>query len=213
MAGDCVCVVYGVRLVYGKEGEGMKNWKIPAVILALVFFGGYWVFKVIFGMGTTLFIGEFAYDIKDVLDNLVILWSMIMVVTVIWLLLVLPWKRMKIKLRSYELMKNWKVPGIILLLLILAMTFRWSIVSSQVNTITTKISSTVKFQKDNWNNVLYKQLYTTDGKYSENMVNVSSIGINSESLTFIWTGLTGGNVIWLLYAVGKKEVIGRRMGE
>lgn len=102
-------------------------------------------------------------------------------------------------------MKNWRLPGIILILLILAMAFRWSIVSSQVNIISSKISSTVKFKKDNWNSALYKQLYTTDGKYSENMVNGSPIGINSESLTFIWGGLTGVNVIWLLYAVSKTK--------
>lgn len=65
------------------EEEWMKNWKIPAVILALVYFGGYLVFNVNLGMGTTLFIGEFAYDIKDILGILVILWIVIMVTTVI----------------------------------------------------------------------------------------------------------------------------------
>lgn len=189
-----------------RGGKWMKNWKVPAVILALVCFGGYLALVSIYwGMGTTLFIGDFAYDKSDILDILSILWTVIMLVAAIWLLLVIPWKRIQIKLRSYDGMRNWKVPGIILTLLILAMAFRWSIVSSQVNAITSKISSTVKFQKDNWNSALYKLVYTTDGKYSKNMVNSPPVGISSESLTFVWVGLTGGSIIWLLYAVSKTK--------
>lgn len=72
----------------------MKNWKIPAIILPLLVLGGYFALASI--SGGTLFIGEYAYDISGSIQNiLAVSWLAIMLATAIWLLLVLPWKRMK----------------------------------------------------------------------------------------------------------------------
>ena len=99
-------------------------------------------------------------------------------------------------------MRNWKVPGIILILLILAMTFRWSTVSTQ-----TTSSSTIKLRQDNWNGAVYKQRYSTSGGYSEGQVKLPSdlMWFDSQSLTAVWGVLVAGSTLWLLIAVSKTK--------
>lgn len=80
----------------GERLTKMKNWKVPAIILVLVSFASYWVFRINGGMGTTLYIGPYAYTINaGLLDAL---WIGIGAIG-IWLLLVIPWKRLKINLK------------------------------------------------------------------------------------------------------------------
>ena len=180
----------------------MKNWKIPAVILALVCFGGYWVFKINFGMGTTLFIGEFAYDIKGIRGILIIPWLVLILSAVIWLLFVLPWKRMKIKLRSYKLMRNWRIPVAVLVLLIIAITLRWDVDKSTNSNIVSK------WNTDRWNGSIQNEVLTVANRRTYMVQGPMEADWNSsESLTFIWGGLTGVSVIWLLYAVSKTKRI------
>jgi len=166
----------------------MKNWKIPAVIVALVYFFGYLVFSINWAMGMT----------RNILGILGIVWIVIILATVIWLLLVFPWKKMKIKLMDYGLIKDWKIPGIILVLLILAMTVRWSTVSSQTTSYVT-----IKYRTDNWNGAVYEQRYSTSGGYNEKLVRDPFTPIKSQDLTVIWGGMLTGSILWLLIAVSQ----------
>ena len=99
-------------------------------------------------------------------------------------------------------MRNWKVPGIILILLILAMTFRWSTVSSQ--TLTREV---LKFEKDNWNSSIYQQRFNVSGVFSEKLVRSPSdlMWFDSQSLTAVWGVLVAGSTLWLLIAVSKTK--------
>ena len=101
-----------------------------------------------------------------------------------------------------ELMKNWKVPAIILVLLIVAMTFRWSTVSSQTTT-----SATIKHRQDNWNSSVYKHYYSKNGEYSEKMVKYPSdiMCFDSKSLTVAWGLMAVISTSWLLVAVSKTK--------
>ena len=103
-------------------------------------------------------------------------------------------------------MRNWRVPGIILALLILAMTFRWSPISSQ-----TTSSTTLKHTQDNWNGAVFEQRYPMSGGYSEKLVGYPITAMISQDLTVVWGLMLSGSILWLLYAVSKNEVIGRRM--
>lgn len=93
-------------------------------------------------------------------------------------------------------MKNWKIPSVILILLIVAMLFRWSTISSQ-----TTSSSVIKFQKDNWNGAISHQAYYTNGNYNEKLVNPPIMWIWSNYLTNAWIVTTGGTVLWLLLSL------------
>lgn len=99
-------------------------------------------------------------------------------------------------------MKNWKIPTIILILLILAIAFRWSTVSSQ--TLTREV---LKFEKDNWNGSVYQQRYNINGGYNETRVKPPSdlIWVDSQGLTITWGIMTAGSTFWLLYAVSKTK--------
>ena len=167
----------------------MKNWKVPAVILPLLGISGF------------LTLDSLNQSMDAVLFNgLLILWLMAMITTIFWLLIGLSWKRTKIKLMSSELMKNWRIPGIVLILLILAMTFRWSAVSSHTTT-----SAVLKHVQDNWNGAVYEQRYPTKGGYSEMRVKSPSdlIWFDSQDLTIAWGVMAAGSTLWLLYAVSK----------
>lgn len=72
-----------------KRNEKMKSWKIPGLILPLLYFGGYLGFRANWGIGTTLYIGDFAYNTNGILGNL---WIGIIAAIGIWLVLVFPWK-------------------------------------------------------------------------------------------------------------------------
>jgi len=99
-------------------------------------------------------------------------------------------------------MKNWKIPGIILCLLILAMVFRWSTVSSQ-----TLSTSNIIFKKDNWNSSVYQQRYYTNGSFSEKLAQPPSdlMWFDSQSLTAVWGVMMAGSTFWLLFAVSKTK--------
>lgn len=157
----------------------MKNWKVPAIILPLLFFSGCLAFSANWVDGAILGVS----------------WLVIMLATAIWLLLVLPWKRIKIKLISYELMRNWKAPGIMLILLILAMVLRWGELGSR-----TLNSNTDKYKVDHWNGAVYKDSFTVSG-FKETIEHRASY--DSESLTEMWKYALGIDVIWLLIAVSK----------
>lgn len=169
----------------------MKNWKVPAVILPLLYFGWSLAWDIIYkSVNPNLF------------DGLVILWLVVLVATFIWFLIILPWKRIKIKFISYGLIRNWKVPGIILVLLIVAMVFRWSIVSSQ-----TISSATLKYRQDNWNGAVYQRYYPSNGYYGERLVKPPSdiMWFKSQSLTATWGIMAAGSTLWLLIAVSKTK--------
>lgn len=176
-----------------RRGEWMKNWKVPAIMLPLLFFGFYLVVTFNKSWGIT----------RDMLDIFAVLWLVIMLATVIWLLIVLPWKGMKIRFMNHVLMRNWKVPGIILVLLIVAMSFRWSTISSQ-----TTSSAVLKHVQDNWNGAVYEQRYPTKGGYDEKIVRYPTlIPISSQELTPIWGLCLTGSILWLLIAVSKTRKV------
>ena len=170
----------------------MKNWKIPAVILPLLFFGWILACDIIYqSMDTNSF------------DSLVILWFMIILANFVWLLFVFPWKRIKVKLKknNNRLIGNWKIPTIILVLLIIAMTFRWSTISSQ-----TTSKAVLKHVQDNWSGTVYEQSYPIKGGYNEKIVRHQTlISFNSQDLTVIWGLSLTGSIIWLLIAVSKTK--------
>jgi apolipoprotein N-acyltransferase len=168
----------------------MKSWKVPAVILPCVCFGGYFALVSINWGG-------------DTLDILSALWAVLIVGTVIWLLLALPWRKIKITLMNCGLIRNWKVSGIILVLLILAMAFRWSTISSQ-----TTSTAVLKHVQDNWNGAVYEQQYPTKGGYNETIVKDSTlITTSSQGLTYIWGFVLVGSILWLLIAVSKTKKV------
>lgn len=103
-------------------------------------------------------------------------------------------------------MKNWKVPGIILALLILAMTFRWSPISSQ-----TTSNLTLKHTQDNWNGAVFEQRYPMSGGYSEKLVGYPLTAMRSQDLTVVWGLMLSGSILWLLVAVGRNDIAGRRV--
>ena len=140
-----------------------------------------------------LFNGNLDSPINDVIGILAIFWMAVIPVTVIWLLLVFPWKGMKNKLRSSEKIKNWKLPGVILVLLIVAMVFRWGSLGSR-----TVDSNTDKYKVDHWTGEIYKDSFTSSG-FQETIEYRASF--DSEPLTEIWKYALGTDVIWLLYAV------------
>jgi hypothetical protein len=103
-------------------------------------------------------------------------------------------------------LKNWKVPAIILVLLILAMTLRWSTVSTQTTTSSqTTAKAVIKHRQDNWNGAIYQQYYPAKGSYSETQVKTPSdiIWFDSQDLTIAWGVMAATSTIWLLYAVSK----------
>ncbi|SDG47187.1 hypothetical protein [Desulfosporosinus hippei] len=99
-------------------------------------------------------------------------------------------------------MKNWKVPGVILVLLMLAIAFRWNIDKN------TNGSTVVKYSTDRWNGaVYYERLSSSD--HSKRMIQSQSIAMDwysSKSLTVIWGVLTCGSVIWLLFTIRDKRM-------
>lgn len=101
-----------------------------------------------------------------------------------------------------ELMKNWKVPAIILVLLIVAMAFRWSNVSSQTTT-----KATIKYKQDNWNGAVYQQYYPTSGGYDEKIVGDPPTAISSQDLTIAWGLVLTGSILWLLIAISKTKKV------
>lgn len=66
-----------------------------------------------------------------------------------------------------KIIRNWKVPSIILLLLILALIFRWGNLGS-----TTRNSTITKTSKDRWNNAVWQETISKD-KYSETIISPS----------------------------------------
>ena len=110
-------------------------------------------------------------------------------------------------------MKNWKVPGLILALLITAMLFRWDTVSSQ--TISSGYSQgVVKFEKDNWNGAIYQRTYSSRGNYGEKLVNPPFMWIWSKYLTTAWGLATGGTVLWLVLSLRTpKKTLVNKEGE
>ena len=96
-------------------------------------------------------------------------------------------------------MKNWKIPGIILFLLIVAMIFRWSTVSSQ-----TLSDAVIKFERDNWNGSIYQTIYGAN-VYREKLVQPPSdyMWLDSQILTVVWVVLAAVSIIWLLFSVSR----------
>lgn len=168
----------------------MNNWKVPAVILPIVSFGGFFLLDNLDKSGYLLS------------DTLIYSWFILIAVPVIWLF-VLSWKRVKNKsFMSNGLIENWKVPAIILVLLIIAMAFRWSTVSSQ-----TTSRATIKHKQDNWNGAVYQQYYPTSGVYNEKLVRYPPSSIRSQDLTILWGVTLTGSILWLLFAVSRTKKV------
>jgi len=101
-------------------------------------------------------------------------------------------------------MKNWKVPAVILVLLILAITFRWNIEKT-----TYKKNSMNKIVVDRWNGSIWNEKADTLYHYRDPIA-VQWEGLpNSDSLTKTWGIILGIDIIWLLYAVIKTKKGGK----
>ena len=154
-------------------------------------------------------------------------------------------------------MKNWRVPAVVLVLLIMAMAFRWGNIGSSTNN-----GIATKTLVDRWNGAIWQETIK-NGSYDDKIVSPSWLEsmrkpieeqveylepvysnplpatnrfaslvkdvkyvtkteiiqkpplpiywISSNGITKIWGWLIGVNIIWLLFAVRKNDVIGRRM--
>lgn len=104
-------------------------------------------------------------------------------------------------------MKNWKVPAVILVLLILAITFRWNV---DKNTSGAGPSTVVsKYNTDRWNGTITQEVLT-DIRVNSFIIQKPAIGgalASSEGLTIIWGMLTGISLIWLLVTLPKKKEV------
>ena len=97
-------------------------------------------------------------------------------------------------------MKNWKIPVIILALLIIAMTFRWH---------TEKTSYTGDFMAkvvvDRWNGSVWEEkankLYHWKDPVTAPWIPLA----DSSTLTIAWYSITGLDSIWLVFALSKKR--------
>lgn len=65
------------------------------------------------------------------------------------------------------ILKNWRIPAIILMLLVLAMAFRWDNIGS-----TTKDGVITKTSKDRWNGAVWQETIR-NGSYSERIIQPS----------------------------------------
>lgn len=106
-------------------------------------------------------------------------------------------------------MKNWKVPAIILVLLIVAMAFRWDVDTSTGNGGSTG-AIVSKFRSDRWNGAIYHETMTNSyyNKYTIKRQKFPYDWNSSDYLTKIWGVATVGCVVWLLYGLNiskKKE--------
>jgi hypothetical protein len=101
-------------------------------------------------------------------------------------------------------MKNWKLPAIILVLLILASIFRWGTLGSSVNQYN-KVTSIHKV--DRWNGAIYQYAFYNTG-VQESLEKPPSINMGlfySVNLSVIRNVALGISIIWMLYAVGQRK--------
>lgn len=100
-------------------------------------------------------------------------------------------------------MKNWKLPSLILVLLIIAMIFRWNVVNVSV---APGAVGEIRYQIDNWNGSIIEKRYVPsipNTGYAEIIAKPPFMWIWSKYLTATWGIFTSGSIIWLLYAVSK----------
>ena len=88
-------------------------------------------------------------------------------------------------------MKDWKIPFTILILLILAMIFRWSDKENYI--------------QDNWNGAGYRDYYTVDGANHKTLVRTPFTESNSEEFTIYWGVMLTGTLSWLLIMIPNKR--------
>ena len=112
-------------------------------------------------------------------------------------------------------MKNWKVPAIILAVLIIAMAFRWT-----NDKLTTTNNSIIKYKTDNWNGAVYQDTFGTYyyekiigrphvqmDRYSFESNSLNMAWYSSQGLTIAWGIMLTGSILWLLIAVGKTKKV------
>ena len=102
-------------------------------------------------------------------------------------------------------MKNWRVPAVILVLLILAITFRWNVDKNTSGDGSSTVVS--KYNTDRWNGSVTHEVLTNI-RVNSFIIQKPAIGgalASSEGLTVIWKMLTGISLIWLLIALPKKK--------
>lgn len=108
--------------------------------------------------------------------------------------------RVENKSKKKKTLKNWKIAGVILTLLILAMFFRWETVSSK-----TEDTRVIKFRQDNWNGAIYQETYYTNGRYDQKLSKRPYLEVTSSQLTWCWRGLTGISAIWLIFSLSNRR--------
>lgn len=102
-------------------------------------------------------------------------------------------------------MKDWKVPAVILVLLIFAMVCRWNVDKNTSGAGASMVVS--KYNTDRWNGSITHEVLT-DIRVNSFIIQKPVIGgalASSEGLTVIWEMLTGISLIWLLVALPKKK--------
>lgn len=100
-------------------------------------------------------------------------------------------KVVKIKGRK---MMNWKAPGLIFILLMLAMAFRWEFLDTH---------GFPHSEMDRWNGIAYA--INEDGTLVIGDFEIYKKWYRSENLTTYWKILMSFDLIWFFYAVGKTE--------
>ena len=103
-------------------------------------------------------------------------------------------------------MRNWKLPMIILVLLVLSMTFRTTTISSKTDDAKYSSNVTLVQKQDNWNGMVEAHSFYKDGRYYTSITKPPILPIASRVLTQIWIGLLGVSVLWLMFSVTKKKV-------
>lgn len=87
---------------------------------------------------------------------------------------------------------KWRAPGLILILLILAMAFRWKVLDTH---------GYPHSRMDRWNGIAYA--VSEDGKLIIGDSEIYKEWYRSENLTFYWEILMGFDLIWFFYAASK----------
>jgi hypothetical protein len=132
---------------------------------------------------------------------------------------------MLLKIKERDNMKNWKVPGIILVLLIIAMTFRWQTVKTNftgdtktelvpddnpfsdklVPKVTAIENTMTKVVEDRWNGSVWDEEATVS-RHTKTLIAAPWIPLaDSDTLTIVWYSLAGLDLIWLIFTLSKKR--------
>lgn len=128
-------------------------------------------------------------------------------------------------------MKNWKIPGIILILQILAMMLRWQtekttytddsmtknevvgtnpFTDKPITKLTVLDNSMTKVITNRWNGSVWEEKATTS-QHTRTLIAAPWVELaDSYSLTAVWYSLAGLDSAWLIFALLKKRNDGKK---